>query len=261
MRLAAGVEYQGTGFAGWQSQPHASSVQAEVEHALSMVADCPIKVICAGRTDAGVHGVGQVIHFDTTASRPPQAWVFGANAHLPASVSLRWVKPVPDDFHARYNARSRRYRYLIHNSRTRTALFADRACWYTYPLDAGRMQEAARHLVGEHDFSSYRATECQAKSPIRNVREISVERRNNWVMIDVEANAFLHHMVRNIAGVLMMIGRGVQEPGWTKDILLARDRRAGGVTADAEGLYLLLVRYDALYGIPAPDLSASMMLP
>jgi tRNA pseudouridine38-40 synthase len=254
MRLAAGLEYIGTQYAGWQAQSHALGVQTVVETALSHIADRPVAIVCAGRTDAGVHALGQVIHFDTDAVRETQAWLLGANSQLPADVSLRWVKLVPADFHARYSARARRYRYLIHNSRSRSALLAHRATRFTYPLDALRMNEAAQCLMGEHDFSAYRAAECQSRSPRRQLMDISVARQG-------EANAFLHHMVRNIAGVLMAIGRGSQPTDWARAVLEGRDRRLGGVTAEPDGLYFLQVRYDDSLQLPSPTASLFTALP
>jgi tRNA pseudouridine38-40 synthase len=250
MRLAAGLEYEGTAYAGWQAQNHAQGVQNLVEQALSRIADRPVSTVCAGRTDAGVHALGQVIHFDVGVERPLDAWLLGSNSHLPSDISLRWVRAVPPDFHARHSARARRYRYLIHNSRSRSGLYAHRAAWCTHPLDAQRMHAAAQSLLGEHDFSAYRAAECQSRSPNRNVLEITVARQGEWLSIEVEANAFLHHMVRNIAGVLIAIGRGDQPGDWARQVLEGRDRRLGGVTAAPEGLYFLAARYDAAFGLP-----------
>jgi tRNA pseudouridine38-40 synthase len=261
MRFAAGIEYEGTGYAGWQAQGHARAVQTEVETALSRVAGQPVKTICAGRTDAGVHALGQVIHFDTEVVRPDNAWLLGANSHLPVDISLRWVRAAPGDFHARHSALSRRYRYVILNSRSRSALFAHRAGWCTYPLDAARMHEAAQHLLGEHDFSAYRASECQARTPNRRVLEISVRSRGEWLAIEVEANAFLHHMVRNIVGVLIAIGRRQQPVDWTRTVLEGRDRRLGGVTAEPDGLYFLQVRYPEVLGLPPDRVPAFGLLP
>jgi tRNA pseudouridine38-40 synthase len=261
MRLAAGLEYEGTAYAGWQIQSHARGVQAEVEAALSRIADQAVATTCAGRTDAGVHALGQVIHFDTTAERPTDSWLLGGNSQLPPDISLRWIKPVPDEFHARYSARARRYRYVIHNSRSRSALFAHRACRYTYPLDAERMHEAAQHLLGEHDFSAYRAAECQSRTPRRRILEISVQRQGEWLAMEVEANAFLHHMVRNIAGVLMAIGRGSQPVDWARTVLEGGDRRLGGVTSGPEGLYFLRVNYDVHFQLPIPELPGFGLLP
>ncbi len=261
MRLAAGIEYEGTAYAGWQAQDHALAVQNVVERALSRIADHPVCTVCAGRTDAGVHALGQVIHFDVECERALDAWLLGGNSHLPADVSLRWVQAMPQDFHARYSARSRRYRYLIHNSRSRSGLYAHRAAWCTQPLNVQRMHAAAQLLLGEHDFSAYRAAECQSRSPNRRVLEIAVTRQDEWVAIEVEANAFLHHMVRNIAGVLMAIGRGQQPVDWTRQVLEGRDRRLGGVTAAPQGLYFLQARYDAAFGLPLPAASGFVALP
>jgi len=253
MKIAAGVEYDGARYCGWQIQKHATSVQECVESALSAVADHPLAVTCAGRTDAGVHALHQVIHFESEAARPLHAWVLGANTHLPADVSLTWAKSVPADFHARYTATSRVYQYLILNRTARPGLDQARVTWECRPLDAEKMARAALSLIGEHDFTSYRATSCQAKSPVRNVMSLSVERRNEQVLIIIEANAFLHHMVRNIAGVLMAIGMGKQAPGWEREVLAAQSRERGGVTAAPDGLYLVGVNYPEKYGIPAPD--------
>lgn len=243
MRYAAGVEYCGTRYSGWQRQHHALTVQGELERALSTVADHPVETVCAGRTDAGVHGLGQVVHFDSDAERDEKAWCFGTNTHLPADISLRWIQPVDADFSARYSALSRRYRYLILDSRNRSGLFADRVCWSRSSLDADLMLQAAQGLLGEHDFSSFRAAECQSNTPVREVLFVDVRRHRELVCIDVEANAFVHHMVRNIAGVLMMIGRGQRPVQWVDELLRVRDRRQGGVTAPAHALYFLTVRY------------------
>lgn len=261
MRLAAGLEYEGSRYAGWQTQGHARGIQSEVETALSRVANHPVMTVCAGRTDAGVHALGQVIHFDSDADRPDSAWLLGGNSHLPSDISLRWVCRVPDAFHARHSARSRRYRYVILNSRGRSGLYAQRAGWCTWPLDAARMHEAAQSLAGEHDFSAFRAAECQSRTPRRQVREILVTRQGEWVSVEVEANAFLHHMVRNIVGVLTAIGCGDRPVDWARTVLEGRDRRLGGVTAEARGLYLLRVGYDAAYDLPPSYASDSAQLP
>jgi tRNA pseudouridine38-40 synthase len=250
MRIAAGVEYDGTRFSGWQHQANGRSVQDCVEAALSKVADRPVQVVCAGRTDAGVHAVGQVIHFDTGAERTERSWVLGANVNLPEDVSLLWARYVDEDFHARFGARARSYRYLILNRWVRPAAFRHGVTWERRPLDAERMHAAAQTLLGEHDFSTFRALACQAKSPVRCVHEISVRRRGDTVAIDVTANAFLHHMVRNIAGVLSTIGAGERAPEWVEELLSARDRRVGGVTAPPGGLYLVHVAYEARYDLP-----------
>jgi tRNA pseudouridine38-40 synthase len=211
--------------------------------------------VCAGRTDAGVHASGEVAHFDTPAGRSVRSWVLGANSELPADVSLGWAHPVPDHFHARYSAEARTYRYLILNRSARAALYAHRAAWVHRPLDAERMGEAARALVGEHDFSAFRAAECQARSPIRRLERLCVARRGDWLTIEATANAFLHHMVRNIAGLLVAVGRGDAAPAWAREVLEGRDRTRGAATAPAAGLYLVGVRYPAVFGLPAqpPD--------
>ncbi len=249
-RIAVGVEYDGRAYAGWQSQPSIASVQAVTERALSRIANAPIALVCAGRTDAGVHASGQVAHFDAAAERSMRSWVLGANSELPADVSLGWAQPVPDHFHARYSAEARTYRYLILNRSTRAALYAHRAAWVHRPLDAQRMAEAAGALVGEHDFSAFRAAECQAKSPIRRLEQLSVGRRGDWLTIEATANAFLHHMVRNIAGLLIRVGRGDAAPAWAGEVLQGRDRTLGAATAPAAGLYLVAVRYPAVFALP-----------
>lgn len=250
MRLALGVEYDGSGFSGWQFQDHSRSVQEEVEKALSKVANHPLRVHCAGRTDTGVHATGQVIHFDTEVQREMRSWVFGANANLPKEVAILWAKPVQDEFHARFSAIRRRYRYVIFNRHVRPTFLAYRTSWCYRELDIERMSAAAQYLIGQHDFSSYRAVACQAKSPVREVYELSVSRHAELIYIDIEANAFLHHMVRNIAGVLMEIGRGEQEPVWAREVLEYRDRALGGVTAPPYGLYLTKVTYPENHQIP-----------
>lgn len=250
MRIVLAVEYDGTPFCGWQYQDHSPSVQAHVEKALSKVANHTVRVICAGRTDTGVHATAQVIHFDTGVERSTHSWVFGANTNLPDSISILWAKQVNEKFHARFSAIRRRYRYVILNRRIRHALLANRAVWEYRPLDAARMAEAARYLVGEHDFSSYRAVACQAKSPVRTLYRLDVSRQHEFVVLDLEANAFLHHMVRNIAGVLMTIGAGERQPVWAKEVLEQRDRTLGGITAPADGLYLTGIDYPAEFELP-----------
>lgn len=251
MLIACGVEYDGAGFSGWQRQKHAHSVQAEVEAALSKVANHPVSLFCAGRTDAGVHATHQIIHFETTAERKDRSWVLGANSNLPAEITLTWARQVDDDFHARFSAEARSYRYVIFNRNLPSALLRQRVTRVHEALDAERMQTGARHLLGEHDFSSYRATACQAKSPVRNVHRLDISRHGDFIYLDIEANAFLHHMVRNIAGVLIAVGRGEQDPLWVRDILKHRDRARGGVTAPAGGLYLVGVRYPERFDLPA----------
>jgi len=250
MRIALGIEYDGRPYCGWQFQDHSPSVQATVELALSSVADHPVRVTCAGRTDTGVHAAEQVVHFDTEAVRDDKAWVMGTNANLPKSVSVLWVKPVDDTFHARFSALRRRYRYVIFNRDVRPAFLAGRVAFCYRPLEVLLMQAAAQYLLGEHDFNAYRALACQAKSPVRTVYRLEVSRRDELILIDIEANAFLHHMVRNIAGVFMTIGAGEQEPVWAKQVLDGRDRSLGGVTAPPDGLYLMEVTYPEAFGIP-----------
>lgn len=250
-RIAVGVQYDGAGFRGWQTQQSGiRTVQMALEQALSKVANHPVCVICAGRTDAGVHGIGQVAHFDTTALRTSRSWILGSNAHLPPDVSVHWAQQTAADFHARFSAQSRRYRYLILNRAQRSALWRQRATNYYRPLDAQRMHHAAQLLLGEHDFSSFRAAECQARHPIRTIHQISVCRYEDFVVLEVEANAFLHHMVRNIVGVLLSIGNGEQPLEWIEQVLKQRDRTQAGVTAPADGLYLLAVHYPERFNLP-----------
>ncbi len=258
MRLAAIIEYDGSGFCGWQVQDGERSVQASVEQALSDIADEAVRVTVAGRTDAGVHACAQVVHFDSAAARSDYEWLRGANSKLPRDVALRWVGRVDGEFHARFSATGRRYRYIILNRPVRPTYLAGRVSWEYRALDVAPMQEAARCLVGTHDFSSFRSAQCQAKDPVRELRRLDVWRDGEFVFIDVEANAFLHHMVRNIAGVLVSVGAGEQPPHWASRVLSARDRTAGGVTAPADGLYLVAVEYPQRFGIPR--LSAPLAL-
>ncbi|WP_090309976.1 tRNA pseudouridine(38-40) synthase TruA [Pseudomonas linyingensis] len=250
-RIALGVEYKGARYRGWQRQePGVPTVQEVLENALSKVAAEPVSLLCAGRTDASVHASGQVVHFDTTAERPLKAWVMGANANLPGDISVTWAQPMPAHFHARFSAKARRYRYVIYNDPIRPAHLAEEVTWNHRPLDAGRMREAAQALVGTHDFSSFRALKCQAKSPIKTLHHLRVIEQGCFIVLDIRANAFLHHMVRNIAGVLMTIGAGEREPQWVAEILAARDRRSGGVTAHPYGLYLIEVEYPDEFSLP-----------
>ena len=250
MRIAMGIEYDGTNYVGWQIQDNGPSVQAVVEGALSKVADQPVRVTCAGRTDTGVHALNQVVHFDTDADRNERSWVFGANTHLPKDVAVTWARPVDDEFHARFSARLRRYRYVILNRAVRPTFLAYRVAWEYRPLDVQRMAAAGQFLLGEHDFSAYRAAGCQSKTPIRQVSLIEIQRKDDIITIDIEANAFLHHMVRNVAGVLMSIGAGEQAVDWTREVLLTKDRSQGGITAPPHGLYLVDVDYSPDYELP-----------
>lgn len=260
-RMAVGLEYDGSAYSGWQTQVNAPAVQSIVERALSRVADEPITVSCAGRTDAGVHALTQVIHFDTSASRPLRGWMLGANAYLPDDVAVRWVLPVAPHFHARYSALSRTYCYVILNRSPRSALGARRVAWVPRPLDAVAMAQASTHLVGEHDFSAFRAAECQAKSPVRELHELRVERVREYVVITVTANAFLHHMVRNLAGLLIKVGQGDVPPEHAARVLESRDRRQSAATAPAAGLYFQQVRYPAEFGLPQQDSAMILDLP
>ena len=250
-RIALGIEYDGSCFLGWQTQPGGGTVQDALETALSGIADERVNVTGAGRTDRGVHARAQVVHFDTTAQRPDSAWVRGANALLPASVAVLWSRPVAADFHARYCALSRTYRYVLVNRPVRPALEARYAGWHHAPLELGPMREAARHLLGEHDFSAFRAAECQAKSPQRTLDRIDIERKGECIEFLMRANAWLQHMARNIVGTLVYVGKGKHPPQWTKAVLESRDRSRAAPTFGAEGLYLEAVQYDPRWGIPA----------
>ncbi len=259
-RFAAAVEYNGSRFCGWQRQSHSPSVQAAVEQALASVANEPVTVICAGRTDTGVHGTNQIIHFDTAARRLPRNWLLGANTRLPDAVRLHWVGEVPARFHARFSATARTYRYVISNEPVRPALFRGMLTWCREPLDADAMDRSAQQLLGENDFSSFRSAGCQSRTPFRCVDAIRVWRQGRLVVIEVSANAFLHHMVRNIAGVLMAVGRGERPEAWVGELLAARDRDQGEVTAPPDGLYLVGVTYPDGYGLPALELGPSFVM-
>lgn len=250
MRIALGIEYDGTNYYGWQRQKDVVSVQEELEKALSIVANQPIKVQCAGRTDTGVHSTGQVVHFDTTAVRKPAAWTLGVNGKLPKDIAVRWSKPVDDAFNARFSATARRYRYIICNQSLRPAILGKGVSHYHDKLDAEKMHQAGQYLLGENDFTSFRATQCQSKSPWRKMEHLNVARFGGFIVIDVKANAFVHHMVRNIAGSLITIGKGDQKPEWIKWLLQAQDRRLASATAKADGLYLIDVDYPEEFGLP-----------
>jgi tRNA pseudouridine38-40 synthase len=250
MRIALGIEYDGTDFFGWQRLRDGNSIQSVVESALSFVADESIEVVCAGRTDAGVHAVCQVVHFDTQARRSERGWTLGANSRLPPSIAVRWAKPVAEDFHARFGARGRRYRYRILNRAVRPALQARYVTWERRPLDAAVMHEAAQALIGEHDFSAFRTVACQARSPTRCVRDICIAREGECVAVDIQANAFLHHMVRNIVGSLLPVGRGDEPVAWIEQLLAGRDRAAAGPTAPAHGLTFLGPLFPPDCGLP-----------
>ncbi len=251
-RFALGVEYRGDRYHGWQrlAGRHEPTVQAALEQALSVVADEPITVICAGRTDAGVHATGQIVHFDTGAVRNEKAWVLGVNSHLPPDIRVRWAKPVPAVFHARFSARARTYRYLIANTPSQPAIAHGQCLWIRKSLDIAAMQRAANFCVGEHDFSSVRGASCQAKSPVRTLHALDVMRTQDWVVTEVRGNAFLHHMVRNLMGLLVPVGLGYQQPEWVRDVLALRDRKQAGKTEAPGALYLVKVEYDGDYGFP-----------
>jgi tRNA pseudouridine38-40 synthase len=251
-RIALGVEYDGFAFAGWQTQHKQRTVQSCLEAAIGRVAaqPAPVALTCAGRTDTGVHALEQVVHFDAPVLREQSAWLRGCNAHLPEDVRVLWARPVDKAFHARTSAIARFYRYMILDRKVRSALLRHQLTWSYRALDADAMQAGADHLIGHHDFTSFRAQACQSKSPQRMLHFIKVKRIGSQIEIDIAANAFLHHMVRNIVGVLMAIGSGQQQPDWAREVLMARDRRQGGVTAPPDGLYLAGVCYPAEFGIP-----------
>ena len=249
-RYAAGVEYDGRGFCGWQRQQDLRTVQGEVEAAVSRVADHQISVICAGRTDAGVHALGQVIHFDSAAPRSLRSWLLGSNRFLPPDVKLTWVRPVPAAFNARFAAIGRRYRYLIHNAASHSALWRARVAECPVPLDISAMNRAAALLCGKHDFSSFRGRDCQARSPVKYLRELHVRRQGPWVTLEAEAVGFLHNMVRNMTGSLLAVGRGDRPVQWMAEVLAARTRAAAGATAPPHGLYFVAARYPDEFSLP-----------
>jgi tRNA pseudouridine38-40 synthase len=249
-RYALAVEYDGTDFFGWQAQVLQPTLQQTLEAALSRVANAPVRVVCSGRTDAGVHASGQIIHFDTPAVREPRGWMLGANAHLPKSMSVFWVAVVEPDFHARYSALAREYCYSLLNRQARPALFARHLSWERFPLDVAAMQKAADSLLGEQDFTSFRTIACQAKRPWRRLDRLEIIRSGDVIAFHVQANAFLHHMVRNLVGSLLVIGRHEQPPEWMHEILLARDRSLAGATAPAGGLVFVGAKYPERLGFP-----------
>lgn len=252
MRIALGVEYDGSGYRGWQTQPEGGAIQDHVEAALSQLANAPVAVVAAGRTDAGVHALHQVVHFDAPVEREAHAWVRGTNRFLPANIRVLWAMPVADDFHARYSARSRSYQYWLLNDAVGPGVLHGRMGWFHVPLDAGRMQAAAELLRGEHDFTSFRSAECQAKSPIRTMDAIRVIRTGQILRFDFRANAFLHHMVRNLVGSLVYVGCARREVDWVGEVLQARDRSLAAPTFAPDGLYLSAVDYDAAWSLPLP---------
>lgn len=250
VRIALGIEYDGSSWHGWQRQQGLQTIQGCLEDALSFVANHPVETVCAGRTDAGVHAFGQVIHFESHAKRSERAWILGTNSRLPPAIVVRWAMPVHPSFSARFSAVSRRYLYVILNQRTRSAIFVNRATYHPIPLNAEKMHQAAQYLLGERDFSSFRSSECESISPMRCVHAISVYRHHDFVVMDIQANAFLHHMVRNIAGVLIRIGEERAPVEWAEQVLFAKDRRQAAETAKPTGLYLADVEYPVSFGIP-----------
>ena len=250
MRIALGLEYNGSRFCGWQTQSSACAVQDALERALSEIGSGPIKVTAAGRTDTGVHARCQVVHFDACEARPESAWIRGVNALLPHSVAVQWAQAVAPEFNARFSALSRRYRYVLLNRATRPGMHAGQVGWYHAPLNVAAMQEAAYALLGEHDFSAFRSAECQAKTPVRNLQELTLTRSQDYVIFDLQANAFLHHMVRNIVGCLVAIGKGKYPLSWMEEILQARDRKLAAATFAPDGLYLTAVEYAPHWGLP-----------
>lgn len=252
MRIALGIMYQGTAYHGWQRQPGLSNtVQETVEKALGIIANTPITLYCAGRTDKGVHAMGQIVHFDTEVKRPMDAWVLGGNANLPKSISICWAKSMGFNFHARFKAQSRRYHYVIYNEPVHPAIGFHQVTWCHRPLEVSTMQAAGDHLIGKHNFNAFRASSCQAKSPHRHIQELTVTRQGSLVILNIKADAFLHHMVRNIAGCLMAVGRGVKSVEWIKEVLESENRSCGSETASPNGLYLMEVSYPEHFNLPA----------
>lgn len=260
MRIALGLEYDGAAFTGWQTQSDGRAAQDALERALATLAETPIATICAGRTDTGVHAIDQVVHFDTDVQRPLSAWVRGVNRYSPAALAVRWALVVPDTFHARFSAMRRSYDYWILNDPVRSPLAEARTGWVFRPLDAAAMQAAAGRLIGRHDFSAFRSAECQAASPVRDLTELSVERRGRLIRVRASANAFLHHMVRNIVGTLVTVGLGREPIAWVSEVLAGRDRARAAPTFSAAGLYLVRVEYDPAFQLPAPAGTAPVWL-
>lgn len=252
MRIALGIEYDGTAYNGWQRQKTGLGVQQRVEEALCSVANHPVEVTCAGRTDTGVHASGQVVHFDTHSARDDRGWLLGANSNLPGDISVSWARQVDDDFHARFSATARHYRYRILNRLERSAIHRHWAWWIYQPLDAERMHTAAQQLLGEHDFSAFRAAGCRANTPNRDITQVAVQRDGDWLTLTITANAFLQHMVRNITGSLVKVGAGEEAPAWIAEVLASRDRKRGGIAAPPHGLTLTSVDYPQECGVPSP---------
>ncbi|RYV01874.1 tRNA pseudouridine(38-40) synthase TruA [Shewanella sp. OPT22] len=254
MRIALGIEYDGNRYFGWQRQREVDSVQAQLEKTLSKIANEPIQIQCAGRTDAGVHATGQVVHFETTAERPITAWTLGVNANLPNDIAVRWATEVDETFHARFSATARRYRYIIYNDNLRPGIHRHGVSHYHGDIDETLMHQAAQDLLGEHDFTSFRAIQCQSNTPFRNIHHVKVSRHSKFIVIDIAANAFLHHMVRNIVGSLLEIGMSRQPLTWMKTLLNLKDRNQAAPTAKAAGLYLVDVTYPEEFNFPKPPM-------
>lgn len=255
MRFALGIDYEGTHYRGWQTQQEGvPSIQSTIEDVLSRIADHPVIIHAAGRTDAGVHASGMVAHFDTHAIRGHKSWLLGSNTWLPKDIALRWIHPVSEDFHARFKAVARRYRYIIFNSGQRSSQLAGKVTWHYHPLNFERMKIAANYLVGQHNFNSFRAVGCQSRNPNRHVHFLNLTKRGSLIILDIQADGFLHHMVRNIAGVLMAIGEGKAEPEWVQELLRVQDRTQGGVTASGSGLYFVDALYPPEFELPKEPL-------
>ena len=250
MRIALGISYLGSAYQGWQSQPSGRTVQDQLEKALAQFADRPVSTLCAGRTDAGVHGLMQVVHFDTPLERPENAWVRGTNSFLPNDIAVQWAHQVPAAFHCRASAIARRYAYVLLESPVRPSLDSGRVGWVFRPLDQGAMEAAAQHLLGQHDFSSFRAAQCQALSPVKDLRRIDISRHGAYWRFEFEASAFLHHMIRNIMGCLLAIGQGLRTPDWMAEVRDARSREIAAPTFSPDGLYFLGPRYEPHWGLP-----------
>ncbi|MBL0039069.1 MAG: tRNA pseudouridine(38-40) synthase TruA [Nitrosomonadales bacterium] len=250
MRFALGVEYDGSQYFGWQSQAGGHTVQDALQAALSGIANELITIVAAGRTDTGVHAQEQVVHFNTNVARPLTAWVRGVNALLPNSIAVLWAHTVSEEFHARFSAQARSYRYLLINRSVRNAMQHGKAGWFHTPLNVEKMCEAAQYLLGEHDFSALRAAECQAKSPIKNLAQLDIQKQGDTIIFDLSANAFLHHMVRNIVGCLVYIGKGKHPPQWMREVLEGRERSLAAPTFAPDGLYLRRITYDAKWELP-----------
>jgi len=257
-RMALSVAYDGAGWQGWQIQRQGRALQDVFEAAAARFLDHPVSTICAGRTDAGVHALSQIVHLDTDAQRPSESWVRGLNALLPASMAVQWAAPVSDAFHARFSALSRSYVYVVRQSRVRSPFTQGRVAWVHHPLCVDAMRQAAAHLVGEHDFSSFRSSQCQAASPVRTLHQLDVHVQGDFYWFYLRANAFLHHMVRNLMGALLYVGIGRQSPAWMTQLLSARDRRRAPPTWTADGLYLVDVAYPCDFGLPASDWQARL---